>query len=87
MEGGAEMKTGYPESQEVTIYSLKSEYLQNADCEKDDVSDHNSITVEAKYSPGGGFYYLISTERWAVDDPKELIELVNDFIKRLEAQK
>lgn len=80
------MKTGYPEDNNPTIYSLKAEYLQNADCEKDH-GDHNSVTIEAVYSPGGGFYYVISTERWAIDDPKELTELITDFKNRLNEQK
>jgi hypothetical protein len=31
---------------------------------------------------GKGKYFVISTDRWAFDDPKELLETIQDFIKR-----
>lgn len=33
---------------------------------------------------GGGMYYIISTERWAVGDLDELIETLKDFRTKVE---
>ena len=32
---------------------------------------------------GGGVYYVIKTERWTFDDANDLIEVLNDFEKRV----
>lgn len=54
-------------------------YSQEGDnCTSNNV---NSLTIFTQDS-GGGTYFVLETERWAFDDVNELVEMINDFIKR-----
>ena len=41
----------------------------------------NELKIETQ-DGGDGAYYVISTERFAFDKPEELIEILNDFVRR-----
>jgi len=55
-------------------------YSQESDS-ADDSNDFQFLKIN-NHNEGGGDYYIIETERWAVNEIDELIELLNDFKKR-----
>lgn len=62
---------------------MEAQYMQDSDSTAP--SDiENQITIKAE-NAGAGFYYVIQTERWAFDDPKELIDLLESFRSKVEA--
>lgn len=65
--------------EETTLFEMKAQYLQNGDCTATD--EINELTIKTQ-DGGGGVYYVIETKRWAVEKPEELVEILNDFIKR-----
>lgn len=56
-------------------------YTQDSDCCQSDGLSQN-ITIRSQDS-GSGTFFVIETERWAFDDPKELVALLNEAAKRL----
>jgi hypothetical protein len=61
------------------LIELKAKYSQ-----KDDINQNDCQEIEIETADNGsGFYYVIKTERWAVDSEKDIIDLFNDFKKRL----
>ena len=69
-----------PESlTETTMFEMSANYLQKGDsCTKNEI---NELKIETQ-DGGDGAYYVISTERFAFDKPEELIEILNDFVRR-----
>ena len=66
------------------VESMKIEYSQDADsCQSNDGAQ--LLEIETADS-GGGVYYIIKTERWAIDDTKDLIKILKDFQKRLKTK-
>lgn len=63
-----------------TPSKISIEYTQPADSNSDDIQMLRISTEDA----GAGHYYVIETERWAFDDLNELMEVLQDFKKRLE---
>jgi predicted nuclease of restriction endonuclease-like (RecB) superfamily len=61
------------------LIELKAKYTQQDDVNQ---NDYQYAEIEA-VDCGAGFYFVIKTERWAVDSEKDLIDLFNDFKKRL----
>ena len=54
-------------------------FQQEADsCDEPYNVQYLDVTVE---DAGGGQYYVIKTERWAVDDPKDLLVLLETLPK------
>lgn len=74
-----QIKVGLPETEENTIFELKAEYLQKADSIEPDCMNQLFISTQ---DAGNGHYFSIKTERWCFDDPKELLDLVTDFVHR-----
>lgn len=70
-----------PEKNENVMFSLEAKYLQPADACSGS-NDYNELTLRIE-DGGDGFYFVIETDRWAFDDPKELMEVLNDFIVKL----
>lgn len=62
------------------LSEVKMTFSQDADCCS---SETQFIEIQTE-DGGGGFYFVIKTERWAFDDPKELIDLLQTFIKKTE---
>ena len=69
-----------PTGDEPAMFNLKAEYVQKADsCTNE---EFNELTIKTQ-DGGDGFYFVMETDRWAFDDPKELMEVLNDFIVKL----
>lgn len=70
-----------PDGDDPAMFNLKAEYVQKADsCTNE---EFNELTIKTQ-DGGDGFYFVIETDRWAFDDPKELIDVLNDFIVKLD---
>lgn len=68
---------------ENVLFEMTANYLQKGDtCS---TNEFNELKIETQ-NGGDGSYYVISTERFAFDSPSELIEILNDFIKRFNDQ-
>ena len=66
----------YAEKCDVPVMSgLTATYSQENENDKD-FEDKLKVSI---YSAGGGFYFVMETERWAFDDIDSLIEVLNDF--------
>lgn len=63
----------------VRIEEMSIQYSQDGDSCDGEIQDIEIKTNDA----GGGKYFVIKTERWAVDNVNELKLLLNDFTKRL----
>lgn len=73
---------------QIALYDMQITYCQECDdAQGGDEFDSQQLTIEAVPTPAegnaGGYYYVISTNRWAVDSPQELVDILEDFIKRL----
>lgn len=76
----------------IGIASMTVRYTQCPDCNDESCNDQ-FLTVEAvNYDDGDeksvmegkqGYYLVLSTERWAIDSPKEMEMVFNDFFARL----
>ena len=78
--------TPYPNDDGVGIAKMSITYIQTTDnnCEYQDVPQELTVTTEdTPASDDDEYYFVISTERWAIDNPEELTELLNDFKNRL----
>ena len=58
---------------EPKIEELSVTFYQDSDCM--DTADQQ-LTIEAK-DGGGGWFYVLKTERWAVDSPSEIAKLLD----------
>ena len=73
--------TCFPNESNVGIERFSITYFQeNDNCDIN--NDGQFLTIEAQ--PGDtGFFLVIKTKRWAIDEPKEIAEILEDFKKRL----
>ena len=60
-----------------SLYNLKATFTQDADCMEG--GDCQIIHVTAT-DGGGGFFYRLKTDGWAIDDPKGIAKLVHAFL-------
>ena len=56
---------------------LEVTYSQDNDC-VDGGEDGQFITIKTE-NGGGGDFFVLETERWAIDNIEELIETLKDF--------
>ena len=74
------------EVNKVGIEKMTITYVQAADTDSDR-DEEQFLEIEAMSVPCDEgvlpFYYRIKTERWSVDEPGQIGELVEDFIRRL----
>ena len=61
------------------LSEMRVSYTQDTDC--CDSSLCQLLTIKTE-DGGGGTFFVIETERWAFDDPQELIDLLTDFKRR-----
>jgi hypothetical protein len=63
-----------------TVDNVRVTYLQEADC----VSDKDEIQILKVYTENNGIarFIVLETERWAIDDIDNLVEILNDFKTR-----
>ena len=52
---------------------LTAIYTQPSDSNDDELDQYLTVKVE---NAGAGHYFVIQTSRWAIDDPSELIGLI-----------
>lgn len=81
-------------SENIGIASMTVRYTQRPDGNDPNLQDQ-FLTIEAVgYDDGDeesvaegtpGHYLVLQTERWAIDDPKEMALVLNDFMNRLNA--
>lgn len=70
-------------NKDVTINRLSITYSQGADCCSED-QDIQEVTITTESSDLTDFYYLINTERWAIDDVDDFVDILIDFKKRMQ---
>ena len=76
---------------EVGIEKMSITYIQQDDTNHGGRDDVQTITIETEDAictreealNKQGYYLVIKTDRWAVDEPEDLTMLVNDFKDRL----
>jgi hypothetical protein len=63
-----------------TVDNVRVTYLQEADC----VSDKDEPQILRIYTENNGIarFIVLETERWAIDDIENLVEILNDFKTR-----
>lgn len=66
-----------------TLMSVTAVYMQSPDGDDENRGDQ-TLTLEMTHC-GAGPYLVIETERWAVDRPRELNQLVKQFVAQVEA--
>ncbi len=64
--------------QPVSLSSLICTYNQDPDGND---TEEQSLVLSTEDS-GAGTYFLMQTERWAFDEPEDLINIIHDFVKR-----
>jgi hypothetical protein len=67
------------------LIEMTAKYFQEEDTLSDGLGQE--IEISAVSSDFKEFYFVIKTERWAINDIDEMIELLNDFKSRLEISK
>lgn len=74
------IKTGFfSESNPIAVESVRANYWQDSD-----TNGHASQILELSTEEGGGgFYYVLKTERWAFDNIEEFVKILQDFQSRL----
>ena len=64
------------------ITVLSSKLTVNYHQEPDALDTEDQLIELTTEDAGGGMYYVLKTERWAFNDPDELMEILKDFVKR-----
>lgn len=76
------IKSGFPYEQEVAISDSTMTYSQKQDDCSENLEDLQYLKVSTANS-GAGTYYVLETERWAINDIDELIKVLKDFKNRI----
>lgn len=71
------------ESKLPRLEKLRATYVQESDYMETSENDLQVIEFSTE-DAGGGPYFFIKTDRWAFDNPDELLRLVSDFEQRFE---
>lgn len=75
----ATIKNTIPEYEDEEIYANTScEYLQNEDGNSPDSGGVQELKL-SRENCGGGYYYVIKTNRWAFNNVQELMDVLKDF--------
>ena len=85
--------TAFPEEPHVGIQKVSVTYVQSDDTNhRSDICDAQELTISTEdaivsesddLSNIGGYYLTIQTERWAINDENELVDLIEDFKSRV----
>jgi hypothetical protein len=65
------------------ITVLSSKLTVNYHQDPDPLDTEDQLLELTTEDAGGGMYYVLKTERWAFEDPEELMEILKDFVKRV----
>ena len=66
--------------EEVYFDEVTMNYYQNADCTEDKESCQK-LNISCRNN-GCGRFININTENWSLDDPYDLVKIIQDFCKR-----
>jgi hypothetical protein len=69
---------GFDTENGVRVSNFKISYIQDCDERSGSIQE---LDIEIQ-DGGGGYYYVLKTERWAIDNFDELIKILEDFKKR-----
>lgn len=76
-------KSGYSiDDDTIGISKMSIEYIQNADCEAENQDDVQVLEISTEHN-GSDFYYILKTDRWAIDNVSEMKQIIEDFESRL----
>lgn len=67
--------------EEVYFDEVNAKYVQNADCTEDRDEMCQELEISSRNN-GTARFINIKTEGWSIDDPMDLVEIINDFCKR-----
>lgn len=79
-----ETKTPLDDKYKPTINQIKVEYTQEADSNSTDGDQFLELSTD---DAGGGVYFVLKSERWAFDNVQEIIDILQDFEKRLGSER
>ncbi len=65
---------------EVVFDDISIKYTQNADCTEDD-GTYQELDITSRNN-GTARFINIKTEGWSIDNPNDLVDIINDFCKR-----
>ena len=68
---------GFCEGNKILLDEISCTYLQDNDCTEN--SDGLQSIILSTRDGGGGKFINIKTENWSLDDPKDLVKLLNHF--------
>ena len=68
---------GFCEGNKILLDEISCTYLQDNDCTENS-DDLQSIILSTR-DGGGGKFINIKTENWSLDDPEDLVKLLNHF--------
>lgn len=74
-------------SEEVTMYDLQAQYVQNSDTWAEDSEGVQTLdirTYSVQGSTEGEYFFTISTDRWAFNDIDELVRTIQEFKNRID---
>lgn len=79
--------SGFPDKKnKLTLSCLSAVYTQLAD-EADESGNGDQMFTISTEDAGAGIYYVVSTQRWAIDEIDDLIHILQDFKSKLGNQK
>ena len=66
---------------EVYFDEVNMKYVQNADCTEDRDEMCQELEISSRNN-GTARFINIKTEGWSIDDPQQLVNIINDFCSR-----
>jgi len=63
-----------------TLMSVRAEYMQDDDDNGD--GESQALSVEMTHA-GAGPYLVVKTKRWAIDNPEELLTVLDGFSEQV----
>lgn len=73
------------DEEDITVDKITVRYMQEPDSEQEDRSKDQILTIESCNTGGGNFARLhIGEAGWAINEPEDLVKIVNDFWKRVD---
>jgi hypothetical protein len=73
------------DEEDVTVDKITVRYMQEPDSDQEDKSKDQILTIESCWNGVGNFARLhIGETGWAINEPEDLVKIVNDFWKRVD---
>ena len=74
---------GFPKDGQVQVDSVSITYYQLPDCTEDDNSEPQLLTISTRNNGTANFINIKATN-WSIDEPEDLIKIIEDFKRRAE---